>query len=63
MTQYHAAAADMLNAFDWETIAHYMDRETAEDLNTKYAPCENLFFLEIYMAEHARKFDEEFTIN
>nr|AHF24278.1 hypothetical protein [uncultured bacterium Contig1770] len=48
---------------DMETVAHYMDRDLAEDLHFELAPCEPQDFYEEYCKRHKERFDEEFRID
>lgn len=48
---------------DYDTIVHYMDNDLCNELNDKYAPCSNLFFVQKYKEAHKQKFNEDFIIN
>lgn len=54
---------DFLERFEWDVIVHYMDKEIAEELHMRLAPCETEEFLKEYIKAHFAKFGEEFTIN
>lgn len=55
-------ATEMLQTHDMETIAGYMDTEIRENLHRIYAPCNEVYFLAMYITEHECKYGEEFTI-
>ena len=56
-------AQEMINRFNWEVIASYMDDEIREKLHFKLAPCSNEEFLVEYLALHYKKYGSEFSIN
>lgn len=46
---------------DWDAIVNYMDRDVAEKLHLKLAPCSNQEFFDAYCKAHEKKFGETFV--
>lgn len=55
-------AADIIAEGNFEVAVNLMDDEIREQVHAELAPCSELEFLTAYMAEHEKKFGEEFTI-
>lgn len=49
------------NDGDWDAIVNYMDRDIAEELHSKLAPCSNQEFFDAYCKAHEKKFGETFV--
>lgn len=49
------------NDGEWDAIVNYMDRDIAEELHLKLAPCTNQEFFDAYCKAHEKKFDETFV--
>lgn len=49
------------NDGDWDAIVNYMDRDIAEELHLKLAPCTNQEFFDAYCKAHEKKFGETFV--
>ena len=49
------------NDGDWDAIVNYMDRDIAEALHLKLAPCTNQEFFNAYCKAHEKKFGETFV--
>ena len=49
------------NEGDWDAIVNYMDRDIAEALHSKLAPCTNQEFFDAYCKAHEKKFGETFV--
>ncbi len=47
---------------DYEACVNLMDDEIREELNAELAPCSEQEFMDAYVARHAEKYGEEFTI-
>ncbi len=56
-------ADDLLERFDMDTLAHYMDADIRETLHNHLAPCTDDEFLRAYLELHREKFGSEFEIN
>ena len=49
------------NDNDWDAIVNYMDKDLAEELHFKLAPCSNQEFFNAYCKAHEKKFGETFV--
>lgn len=49
------------NDGEWDAIVNYMDRDIAEELHSKLAPCSNQEFFDAYCKAHEKKFGETFV--
>lgn len=48
---------------DFDACVNLMDEEIREALHNEIAPCDEQYFLDCYIEEHAKKYNgEEFTI-
>lgn len=56
-------ADDLLERFDMDTIANYMDDNIRETLHNHLAPCTDLEFVRAYLELHREKFGSEFEIS
>ena len=46
------------NDNDWETIVNYMDRDVAEEIHLKLAPCSNQEFFDAYCEAHEKNLEK-----
>jgi hypothetical protein len=60
--EYTTPAADIVNAGLYNQAVNLMDDTIREKLHKVLAPCDDAYFLAVYMAEHNRIFNEDFTI-
>lgn len=63
MDKCYEVAEELLEKYDMEVIAHYMDDEIRERLHMELAPCSDLEFVAHYIKEHDEAYGEEYTIN
>lgn len=49
------------NNDEWDAVVNYMDRDVAEELHSKLAPCSNQEFFDAYCKAHEKKFGETFV--
>lgn len=49
------------NDDEWDAIVNYMDRDIAEELHSKLAPCSAQEFFNAYCKAHEEKFGETFV--
>lgn len=60
--EYFDKAKEIVEKGYYDQAVNLMDDGIREKLHKALVPCNNAYFLAVYMAEHNRVFNEDFTI-